>query len=198
MAVNFGNLAGAATSLTTALSKEKSLKSFLTNINKFGIQVKNNFEINFSGLTDITFFATTISLPTIHQNFTEISYNGRKIEVPINCDFDHDFSLTLLNDAQGYIYSALVNFIMTDSTEIMAASGYKMTIKAINGDDNYPGTLYTLNNVRIQSVGQLQYGYADNDISTFDVQCKCQDYTATPGALGSITGIMNTIESMVR
>jgi hypothetical protein len=37
MALELGNLLGAATNLTTALSKGKSLKSFLARINDFGV-----------------------------------------------------------------------------------------------------------------------------------------------------------------
>ena len=52
MALELGNLLGAAANLTTALSKEKSLKAFLKNVDSFGIQVTNNFEVNFSGISD--------------------------------------------------------------------------------------------------------------------------------------------------
>jgi len=63
MALAVGNLLGAVNGAMTALSKEKSLKAYLDNINSFGIQVKNNFEVTFSGLTETTFFVTSISLP---------------------------------------------------------------------------------------------------------------------------------------
>jgi len=56
MALELGNLLGAAANLTTATSKEKSLKAFLKNVKSFGIQVTNNFEVNFSGISDATFF----------------------------------------------------------------------------------------------------------------------------------------------
>jgi len=36
MALNLGNIAGAVTNVTTALGKDKSLKSFLKNFNKYG------------------------------------------------------------------------------------------------------------------------------------------------------------------
>ena len=57
MALEFGNLLGAAANLTTAFGKDKSLKSFLQHINNFGVQVTNNFEVNIAGFSDITFFA---------------------------------------------------------------------------------------------------------------------------------------------
>ena len=57
MAMELGNLLGAAANLTTAFGKDKSLKNFLHHIDDFGIQVTNNFEVNIAGLEDITFFA---------------------------------------------------------------------------------------------------------------------------------------------
>ena len=56
MALDVGNLLGAAANLTTAFGKDRSLKSFLKQIDDFGIQVTNNFEVNLFGLDDITFF----------------------------------------------------------------------------------------------------------------------------------------------
>ena len=61
MEMELGNLLGAAASLTTAIEKERSLKSFLKNIDNFGIQVNNNFEVNLFGLQDITFFVQSVT-----------------------------------------------------------------------------------------------------------------------------------------
>lgn len=70
------------------------------------------------------------------QNFTEVYYDGRKVDIPINHEYEHEFSMTVLNDAQGYIYSAIVSFLMSDSTNILANSGYTMTVKALTGDES--------------------------------------------------------------
>ena len=61
MAFEVGNLLGAASNLTTAFGKERSLKSFLKTVDDFGIQVNNNFEVNLYGLNDVTFFVQDIS-----------------------------------------------------------------------------------------------------------------------------------------
>lgn len=61
MAMELGNLLGAAANLTTAFGKDKSLKNFLQSINDFGVQVTNNFEVNLMGLEDITFFVQEVS-----------------------------------------------------------------------------------------------------------------------------------------
>ena len=196
MGLQVGGLLGAAASLTTALSKPKTVKSFLDIVDSFGIQVKNNFEVNFSGLTDVTFFITNINLPNLTQNFTEIYYNGRKIDIPINYDYSHEFTMTVLNDAQGYIYPVVQNFIMSEATNTLAQTGYTMTIKAMTGDKNYKGTLITLNNVRFESVTGLSFGYSDNDVSTFDINCKLLDYSCTPGALGSLAAVAGVVNSL--
>lgn len=197
MGLQVGNLLGAVNGVMTALSKEKSLKSFLDNINSFGVQVKNNFEVTFSGLPDTTFFITSINLPQVQQNFAELYYNGRKVEVPINYDFSHEFSMTVLNDAQGYLYAAVSQLLMSDATNSMAKSGYTMTIKCLTGDDKYKGMLLTLQHVRIESVSGLQFGYSDNDISTFEVNCKLINWSATPGALADIANIAGAVNSLV-
>lgn len=61
MAFEIGNILGAASNLTTAFKKDKSLKQFLKTIDNFGIQVTNNFEVNLYGLDDITFFVQDVS-----------------------------------------------------------------------------------------------------------------------------------------
>ncbi len=198
MGLALGNLLGGITNLTTALSHEKGVKAFLHNINKFGIQTKNNFEVNFSGLEQATFFIQSIELPGLHQNFTEVYYDGNKIDIPINHEYDHEFSMTVLNDAQGYIYSALTNFIVSDSTNILANSGYTMTIKALTGDKNYSGSMITLNGVRIENISGLSFGYDQNDIQTFNISGKLIDFTVTPGALGTASNILGTVDNLLK
>lgn len=197
MALGIGNLAGAVNGVMTAVSKEQSVKSFIDVINDFGVQVSNNFEVMFSGLADTTFFITDISLPDIQTNYAEIYYNGRKVEVPINYDYTHDFSMTVINDAQGYIYSALQQFLISESNNVWADSGYTMTVKALTGDSKYKGMLFTLKNVRIKSISGLSFGQSKNEVSTFDVNCLLNSWTATPGALGAAASIGAAVNSIV-
>jgi hypothetical protein len=65
MSLDIGNLLGSVTQASTAVSKETGVKAFLNTFRKYGAQVKNNFEVNFSGLQDLTFFITNISVPGI-------------------------------------------------------------------------------------------------------------------------------------
>ena len=65
MSLALGNLLGAAANFSAAAGGSKSVKSFISTIGKYGIQVKNNFEINFSGLDNIPFYISDITLPGI-------------------------------------------------------------------------------------------------------------------------------------
>lgn len=198
MGLELGNLLGAAANLTSAFSKERSLKQFLKNVNKFGIQVANNFEVNFSGLQDATFFVQSIDFGGLRQNMTQLYYDGRELDVPINHEYEHSGNMSILNDAQGYIYSAFVEFLMSDSTNVLANSGYTMVVKCLTGDEkNWKGAVITLNGVRFTSVSGLQFGYSNNDISTFSAQFKYIDFSFTPGALGKAAGIMGAVNSIL-
>ena len=113
--LNIGPLVGAVSQAETALGSTKSVKDFLSTIGKYGVQVKNRFEVNFTGIPTLTFFITNITLPGMKQNMTSVHYDGREVFLPINHEYNHEFSMTVLNDAQGFIYSTLVGFVMSDS-----------------------------------------------------------------------------------
>lgn len=199
MSLDLGNLLGAVTNATTALSKEQGVKSFLNTFSKYGAQVKNNFEVNFSGLQEASFFVTNINIPGAKQNMTTLNYDGRVVDIPVNFDFDHDISMTVRNDAQGYIYSALQNFIMGSAGKVLANSGYTLTVKALTGDEkNYKGALVTLEGVRLTSISGLDWGYDDNSIQTFTVNGLAQSVTYTPGALAKAAGLIGTVTSLLR
>lgn len=116
MALELGNLLGAAANLTTAFAKGKSLKSFLQHINDFGVQVTNNFEVNIYGLEDITFFVQEVTFGGILRKFEELHYNGRSVPIPSYIDYDHGGSMKVINDGNGYIYAAISNFLMGSSS----------------------------------------------------------------------------------
>ena len=101
-----------------------------------------------------------MTLPGQHQNFTTVHYDGKEVYIPVSYEYDHDFSMTVLNDANGYIYSAVTNFMVSDMSTSLVGSGYTMLVKALTGDSNYKGTTYTLNGVRFSSVSGLSYGYS--------------------------------------
>ena len=195
--MNLGNLFGAVTNLTTAFSGQTSYKSFIQTVNDYGIQVKNNFEVNFSGLQTVTLFITDITLPGVHQNMTEVFYDGRQVDIPVNYEYDHDFSMTVLDDAQGYLYTAVSEFILSESTNVLANSGYTMTIKALTSDENYKGMLITCNGVRFESISGLDFSHSANDLQTFTIEGKLIDYSVTPGVLNTTSGIIGAIDNLI-
>lgn len=196
MAMELGNLLGAAANLTTAFSKPRSLKSFLSQMDSFGIQVTNNFEVNLFGLQDITFFVQSINFGGVTQQFTDLYYNGRTIPVPTYIDYDHSGSMNVINDANGYIYAAISNFLMGNSASLLN-NGVTMTIKCLTGDNDYKGSVITLNQVRFEKLEGLQFQYEGGNISTFNVQFNYLDFNFTPGALGKVAGVAGAIDRLV-
>ena len=197
MSLQLGGLIGAVTQVATAVQGDKSLKSFLASVGKLGIQVANNFEVNFSGLNDVSFYVQSISIPSLTLNFTDVMYDGKKVEVPVNYDWNHDFSMNVINDAQGYLYAAITNFLIEESNSERVNSGYTLTVKALTGDSKFKGSMYTFYGVRITSLGSLQYSYDQNNISTFDLQLKCNYFNVTPGALGTAANIIGAVNSLI-
>lgn len=112
-------------------------------------------------------------------------------------DYEHEFSMTVINDGSGYIYTAIVNFIAKNALSIFTKSGYTMTVKAMTGDKDYKGSLYTFNGVRFNSVSGLRYSQDGNSISTFDLSFKCVDYTVAPGALAKAAGVVGAASSLL-
>lgn len=197
MALQLGNLLGAAANATTALGSIKSLKNFLHTIDDFGIQVANNFEINLAGLEDITFFAQSVSLGGVSQSFETLHYNGRAIPIPTYIDYEHSGSLTVLNDANGYIYAAVSNFLMDNATSQLLDNGVKMTVKCLTGDPKYKGALITVNQVRFEKLDGLQFDYSSGDISKFNVSFQYLDFSFTPGGLSKPAGLLGAASSLL-
>lgn len=87
--------------------------------------------------------------------------------------------------------------MISESNNVWADSGYTMTVKALTGDSKYKGMLFTLKNVRIKSISGLSFGQSKNEVSTFDVNCLLNSWTATPGALGAAASIGAAVNSIV-
>jgi hypothetical protein len=111
----------------------RSLISFLNNVNNFGIQVQNNFEVEFSGLDGVTFFVSSFDLPGSKQNTCDIFYDGIKITIPVNYEHEHEFSMTVINDMQGYIYTAIKTYIEFDSYNHFTRPNNTLKLKVLTG-----------------------------------------------------------------
>lgn len=141
----------------------------------------------------------SIDFGGLRQNMASLYYDGRELDVPINHEYEHSGSMTVLNDAQGYIYSAVTNFLLSDSTNVLANSGYTMIIKCLTGGEkkSWKGSTITLRGVRFETVSGLSFGYSNNDISTFTLQFKYIDFSFTPGALGKVAGVLGAANSLL-
>jgi hypothetical protein len=165
-------------------------------MDRMGVQITSRFEATFSAIPQTTFYIQSISIPGVKQNITTLYFDGKVVEIPQNFEYEHDFNMTIINDASGVIYTALVNFIASDTGSFLANSGYTITVKAI-GDKNHKGASIKLNGVRIKSIGSLSFNQSSSEIQTFDVQCSAIDFSYTPGELGEVAGIAGAIGSII-
>ena len=196
--LDLGNILGGITQAETVLQDELSLRKFLKTVDKYGLQTDNNFEVNFSGIPKFTFFIQSIQMPGVKQNTTSLYFDGREVFVPVNHEYEHDWSMEVLNDAQGYIYTALAEFAATDATNRLVNSGYTLTVKCLTGDKkHYPGALITARGVRITSVGGLGYAYGGGNVQRFTVSGKLIDFSYTPGKLAKAAGVIGAVTSII-
>ena len=86
----------------------------------------------------------------------ELHYNGRSIPIPTYIDYDHSGSLTVLNDANGYIYAAITNFLLENNSP-KVDNGVQMTVKCLTGDPKYKGSLITFRSVFFDKVDGLSF-----------------------------------------
>jgi hypothetical protein len=196
---SLGPILNAVANVTSLMSKPKSLKSFLETMNDYGVQVKNNFEVNFSGLEFVTFFLTQITLPGVKQNYIDVPYDAKVVKLPVNYDFDKSFSMTVICDAQGYLYSAISQLVMNAGVDKLVNSGYTMIVKGLTGDEkNYNGIQFTIRGVRFESISGLSFGSSDNAIQTFTVNCNCIDFSVTSNGLGgTIQNVMGAANALL-
>lgn len=133
------------------------------------------------------------------QNLATLYYDGRELDVPINHEYEHAGNMTILNDANGYIYSAITAFLLSNSTNVLANSGYTLVVKCLTGGEknSWKGATITIRGVRLENVSGLSFGYSSNDISTFTVSFKYIDFSYTPGALGKAAGVFGAVNSIL-
>ena len=105
--------------------------------------------------------------------------------------------MTVLNDANGYIYAAVTSFIASQSTSKLANSGYTMTIKCLTGDKNYKGATITFRSVRFDKFDALSFDYSGGEPQKFSLTFQYLDFTATPGALSTVGGVFGAVNSLI-
>lgn len=197
MGLSLGSLVGAANAVSTGFSNNTSLKKFISTLDTLGVQITSRYEVIFSAIPQATFFITNLSTPGMKQNTTNLYFDGKLVEIPVNFEYNHDFTMTVINDSSGYIYSALTTFVMSDTGANLMNSGYTMSIRAI-GDNSHSGSTIILNGVRIKTVDGLSYTNNGGDVQTFNVGCSAIDFTVTPGAAQKVVGVTNAIGNLIK
>ena len=202
MAIQIGNALGAWTQYRTGQANsagEKSLMDFLQKIDKYGVNVKARFEANFSGIEDLTFFITDITTPDLRQNFGNVYFEGKSVEIPINIEYGHDMTVTLLNDAEGILYSTIVNWLLNqDSGESIVNSGYTMTLRSLGDGSTHKGMTIVLEGVRMKNISGLNFSSSDSNISTFSVSLSVISFKATLGNLQEVSGNIGALSYLLK
>lgn len=146
------------------------------------------YEVNCSGITDINFFLQSINVPGVQLQTAQVHWEGQPIMIPGVYQFDHNISMTVIADGNGYIYSAL-NAIMNGITgDTILDSGIMMTVRAL-GDNNTKGMMTTFNGVQFTQLGSISYTNAGGGIMTFPVQAYAQTIATVPGTMAKVAGI---------
>lgn len=193
------NLIGAFTKIKTAFSDnegESSLQKFYQKVSEYGTLVRARYEVNFSGIENLTFFITDIDVPSIRMNVTQVYYEGQMVEVPQVYEFDHDFNMTVLCDGKGILYTTVVNWLMTVGGDSLLNSGYTMTIRALGDGVNTDGMTITFNGVRFKNISGLSFSSSDPSLATFNIGCSAINFTATMGSLKKIAGIFGALGTL--
>lgn len=189
----------AYTKIKSGFSKESelSLGKFLSILSNYGTITNCNYEVSFSGITNLSFFCQSITTPGFKQNFTNISYDGQIVEVPQNSEYEHDFTMTILNDGKGVIYTAFQNFILDGIGTYFFENGYTVTIKILsNNQSSSDGIYVVLNGVRFRNISGLQLDASDSSLSKFTLACSAISYTISPESLRKVTSVLGAIKDI--
>ena len=202
MAVSISNALGAFTKGRTALANsagEKSVLDFYKKLSEYGTTLRARYEVSFSGIENVTFFVTDITTPDARINMGTVYFEGKSVEIPINFEYTHDFSMTILNDGKGILYTTVLNWLMDrNDGESIVNSGYTMTIRGLGDGENQDGITITLNGVRFKNISGLTYSSNDAGVSTFNLACSAISFTATIGQLQKVAGIAGALQSLLK
>ena len=179
-------------------SFDSSLYEFLNAISNGGVQVKANFEVEFLQFAGFQFYCQSVTFPGLKSNNGELYYKGRSIQVPFNCEQQHEFQMTVLNDASGSVYANLRSLMAYDY-EIgnrMLDNGYTVTVKARGDGNNYAGMNALLLGTRITDIGNLDYAQQDGSVQMFTVNGYANFTDLAPGAVKRSGGLLGKVDAV--
>lgn len=184
-------VSGGLTSIQTAFGDpkgEQSLKAFMEKISSAGTLLNCRYEVNCSGIKDLNFFLQSINVPGSQLTQTEVYWEGQSIMVPVVYKFEHNVSMQVIADGNGYIYSTLATLMNGITGDTILDSGITMTVRAL-GDQNVKGMMTTFNGVQFTNLGSIQYANQGGSIMTFSVQAYAQTIATVPGTMAKVAGI---------
>ena len=205
MSVSIQNLLGKTASVYERVSSfinyedegSASVIQFINMISKYGTLMNANYEVSFSGIRDITFFVTSINLPQVKRHFSSVFHEGQTVEIPQVIEYEHDFSMTILNDGKGYLYSTISNWMLTVEGDSLIDSGYTMTLRLLGDGENTEGLTFQLEGVRFKNISGVQQSSSDSSVSTFTVSCSAIKYSVVAGNLSKISMALGGLKDAV-
>lgn len=72
-------------------------------------------------------------MPESKLNTCDIYFDGVAITLPINFEAGHDFSMTVINDARGFIYPVMRSYMALDALNRFTDTGKNMYVKVLTG-----------------------------------------------------------------
>jgi predicted nucleic acid-binding Zn-ribbon protein len=115
----------------------------------------------------------SIGVPNIRKNYTSLNFNGRRVEIEQNAEFQHEIQLKIICDDEADIYYKFKEYIDFNATKKPKTifNNSKIYI-CLNGFRTIE-----LNHITISDLGQLEFDNGPNsNICFFNVTLKIIDY----------------------
>ena len=206
--MSLGQIFNTAANMAGALHGERkpqtSLKDFLHTLTKYGVQVKSNYEIEYSGMGGLTFFVQSINVPALRMNVGNLYWKGRQMTIPVNAEQEHNFQMTVINDGTGFVYNQLRKILEIDADNAMVESDATITVTALGDLQNTSGSKFKMYGVTLTNVSGLDFSSTDSGVSTFTVDCyaartdlQWSETKSSSGVLGVVDKISGTIGNIL-
>lgn len=150
-----------------------------SNIFYKGVLINSFYELefHFPNATDFNNIlrcrCVSIGTPNIRKNYTSLNFNGRRVEIEQNAEFQHDIQLRIICDDEADIYYTFKEYIDFNETKKpnRIFNNSKIYI-CLNGFKTIE-----LNHITISDLGQLEFDNGPNsNICFFNVTLKIIDY----------------------
>tara|TARA_A100001011_G_scaffold396956_1_gene496503 strand:+ start:2486 stop:3058 length:573 start_codon:yes stop_codon:yes gene_type:complete len=175
------------------MAEPKTLTSFLNELKERGIRKQNQFQLLVTTgtaeiddeLQNLTMWASTATLPTRTQEFTDVFYHGYPFKLPTRLGMDQTTSLSIKSDSDGIFRRAFLAWMGKVSNPAITDGSIMEGEKKINTSGNIRmiffkddmetvSETYKLVGCVPSSVGGLLLSNESADISTFDVELTFQ------------------------